>query len=190
MNSEKYKTAGWISIANAVLIVPTIALGLFLDYIARSYPAVNILQILLSLLFCVLGVYIFYVFKKLLNIRYQFHLVDNLIMALIWINIIITIKGFLRYIIPAVGVLRLVLGIIVMSLFYIMGIINIVFGVRLLKLKDDIFGLLKPFAYTNIVAGVCIVSILLMPFGLLAAVTAYIIQGIIFLRAAEDVEFV
>jgi len=31
---------------------------------------------------------------------------------------------------------------------------------------------------------------LLLPIGLLCAVTAYIIQGIIFLRAAEDVEFV
>ncbi len=71
-----------------------------------------------------------------------------------------------------------------------MGIINIVFGIRLLQLKDDLFGQLKPFAYATIGSGVGIVSILLMPFGLLAAVTAYIIQGIIFLRAAEDVEFV
>jgi len=190
MNNNRYKTAGWLSIANAVVIIPTIALGIFLDYIARSYPMVNILQILLSILFCALGVYILYVFKDLLNARYQFHLIDNLIMALIWINIIFTILGFFKYLVPEIGVARLTLGIIVIALFYIMGIINIVFGVRLLKLQDDLFGLLKPFAYTNIISGVCIVAILLMPFGLLAAVTAYIIQGIIFLRAAEDLEFV
>ena len=190
MNSSKYKTAGWLSIANAVLIVPTIALGLLLDYFARSYPGMNILQILLSILFCTLGVYILYVFKDLLNIRYQFHIANNLILALIWINIIFTITGFPEYLIPKVEIVKLTSEIIGIALLYIMGIITIVFGVRLLKLKDDLFALLKPFAHTTIISGVCIVSILLLPFGLLAAVTAYIIQGIIFLRAAEDVEFV
>jgi hypothetical protein len=190
MNNNKYKTAGWLSIANAVLTVPTIALGFLLEYVARSSPVVNILQILLSILFCALGVYILYVFKDLLNTRYQFHIADNLILTLIWINIIFTITGLPKYLIPDVGVVKLTLDIIGVVLFYLMGIITVIFGIRLLKIKDDLFGLLKPFAYMNIVSGVFIMSILLLPFGLLAAVTAYIIQGIIFLRAAEDLEFV
>lgn len=190
MNSNQYKTAGWLSIANAVLTVPTIALGFLLVYVARSSPVVNVLQILLSILFCALGVYVLYVFKDLLNARYQFHIADNLILALIWINIIFTITGLPKYLIPDLRVVKLTSEIIGVVLFYLMGIITIIFGVRLLKLKDDLFGLLKPFAYMHIVSGVCIMSILLLPFGLFAAVTAYIIQGIVFLRAAEDVEFV
>lgn len=190
MNSKKYKTAGWLSIANAVLTVPTIALGFLFVYVARSSLVVNVLQILLSILFCALGVYILYVFKDLLNTRYQFHSADNLILALIWINIIFMITGLPKYIIPEGGIVKLTLDIIGVILFYLMGIVTVIFGTRLLKLKDDLFGLLKPFAYMQIVSGVCIMSILLLPFGLLAAVTAYIIQGIIFLRAAEDMEFV
>lgn len=190
MNSNQYKTAGWLSIANAVLTVPTIALGFLLVYVARSSLVVNIIQILLSILFCALGVYILYVFKDLLNTRYQFHFADNLILMLIWINIIFTITGLPKYLIPDVGVVKLTLDIIGVVLFYLMGIITVIFGIRILKLKDDLFGLLKPFAYMNIVSGVFIMSIVLLPFGLLAAVTAYIIQGIIFLRAAEDLEFV
>ena len=190
MNNKKYQLAGWLSLVSAVVVVPTIAVGVFLDYLSRSYPFVNILQILLSILFCSLGVYILFLFKNLLNVRYQFHLIDKLILALIWINVIITILGFVKYFVPEISAARLALGIIVMVLFYSVGILNIVFGVKLLKLKDDLFGLLKPFAYTTIISGVCIVSILLMPFGLLAAVAAYVIQGIIFLRVAEDVEFV
>ena len=130
MNSNKYATAGWLCLASAVLIAPTIALGFFLDYIARSYPAANVLQILLSILFCALGVYILYIFKNLLNLRYQFHLTDNLILTLIWINIIITILGFLKYFVPEVGIGRLTLGIMVITLFFIMGIINIGFGTK------------------------------------------------------------
>ncbi len=190
MDHKKYSTAGWLSIANAVLTVPTIALGFLLDYLARSSPVGNILQIALSILFCALAVYILYVFKNLLNVRYQFHIANNIILVLIWINIIFTITGLPKYLMPGVGTVKLTSEIIGAVLFYLLGIITIIFGVKLLKLKDDLFGLLKPFAYINIVSGVCIISILLLPIGLLCAVTAYIIQGIIFLRAAEDVEFV
>jgi len=190
MNNNNYKIAGWLALANAVVLLPLIGLGIFLDYVARTFAGANMIQILLSILFCALGVYILLVFRHLLNFRYQFHLIDRLIVVLIWINITITVLGLYRYFIPENKVFQLVFGIIVMVLFYGMGVINIILGVRFLKLNDDMFGLQKPFAYSNIISGACILSIILIPFGLLAAIAAYIFQGIIFLRAAEDVEFV
>ncbi|MBN2091825.1 hypothetical protein JW964_19575 [candidate division KSB1 bacterium] len=190
MESRQYACAGWLSIANAVLLIPTIGFAIFFDYIARSFPMVNLFQILLSILFCVLGVYILLLFRKLLNERYQFYQADNMILTLIWINIIFTVSGFFKYLFPGVANAKLITDILGIALFYLMGIINIIFGIRILKLKDNLFGLRNPFAYTTIGSGVGIVSLVLMPFGLLAAVAAYIIQGIIFLRAAEEAEFV
>jgi len=190
MESKQYTCAGWLAIANAVILIPTIGLAIFLNYIAGSVSLVNLFQMLLSILFCVLGVYILIRFRKLLNVHYQFYEADNMILTLIWINIIFTVSGFLKYIFPEAAIAKLITDILGMALFYLMGIINIIFGVRILKLKDNLFGLRNPFAYMTIGSGVGIVSLVLMPFGLLAAVAAYIIQGIIFLRAAEDVEFV
>ena len=190
MERKQYLMTGWLSIAMAVIVVPLVALGLFLDYIARTYPIVNIFHVILSVIFCFLGVYILYVFRKLLNMRYQFYLVDTLIFILICYNIIMTIFGFFRYFVPDSRSIEITISIIGFVLFYSFGIFNILFGVKLLKLKNDVFGLLKPYAYTTMISGICILAILLLPFGLLAAVAAYIIQGIIFLRAADDVEFV
>jgi len=190
MNNNNYKISGWLALANAVILLPAIGLGIFLDYAARTFTGANLIQVLLSILFCSLGVYILWSFRHLLNFRYRFNLIDRLITALIWINIIITVLGLYKYFIPESKVLQLIFGITVMALFYGMGVINIVLGVRLLKLNDDMFSLKKPFAYANIISGVCILSIILIPFGLLAAIVVYILQGIIFLRAAEDVEFV
>ena len=61
---------------------------------------------------------------------------------------------------------------------------------KLLKLKDDLFGLLKPYAYTTLAAAICGATIILMPIGLIIQLAALVIQGMIFLRAKEQVEFV
>ena len=60
----------------------------------------------------------------------------------------------------------------------------------LFQVSDDLFGLLKPFAYTTIASGICGVTVILMPIGMLIGLAALIIEGMIFLRAKEQVEFV
>jgi hypothetical protein len=72
-------------------------------------------------------------------------------------------------------------------------VVGIVFAVRLLRLRDDLGGLLRPFAYTTIAACICYVTILLAPIGGLVDAGATVILGLIFLRLAKglpQVEFV
>jgi hypothetical protein len=76
------------------------------------------------------------------------------------------------------------------SVFFIMGIVSILFGIKLLRLKGDLLGMLKIYVYTTIAGGVYLVSILMFPLSLVIIVATYILEGIIFLRAAEDAEFV
>ena len=57
-------------------------------------------------------------------------------------------------------------------------------------MKGDLFSMLKVYVYTTIAGGVCFVSIILFPLSLIIAVATYILEGIIFLRAAENEEFV
>ena len=86
--------------------------------------------------------------------------------------------------------LKIVLFIVFFSVFFLLGIVSIVFAVKLLRLKGDLFGMLKIYVYTTIAGGVCLVSIVLFPLSLIVVVASYILEGIIFLRAAEDAEFV
>ena len=57
-------------------------------------------------------------------------------------------------------------------------------------MSAELLGLLKPFAYTTIASGICGVTVILMPIGMLVGIAALIIEGMIFLRAKEEVEFV
>ena len=55
---------------------------------------------------------------------------------------------------------------------------------------DDLFGFLKPYAYTTITVGACVATAFLFLIGVLIGVAAGLMQGLIFLKSAEEVEFV
>jgi hypothetical protein len=186
MSGNRYALAGWLAITAAVILVPEIGLSLLLDKISATYPGVKVLLAWLNIIGLAISVYILYMFRDLLNERYNFHGTDTLIMILIWTNVTFAFVGLLGLI----SELTTVMSVVVMVLFVPFGIVNIIFALSLLKLKDDLFGLLKPFAYTTMAAGICGASIILAPLGLLAAITSLFIQGMIFLRAKEEVQFV
>jgi hypothetical protein len=60
------------------------------------------------------------------------------------------------------------------------------FATRLLRLPGNLYGLLKPFCYITIVSGICFITVLLSPVGIIAGAVADVILGVIFFRAAEQ----
>ena len=81
---KRYEIVGWLSITSAVLLFPTMLLGIILEIGHR--PAMLVLLIPYVLLFGLsvgFSLYALYRFKGLLNDRYQFHDVDNLITAIV-----------------------------------------------------------------------------------------------------------
>lgn len=180
-----YVLAGWLAIASAILLVPQVILALIIEYLFGRHPVWTMTVAVMNIVGLVIGVYVLYMFRRLLNERCSFHDVDTLITILILVNVASSLLGL-------VGLLpnfQTAAGVAVAVLFVPFGILEIVFGVKLLQVKDNLFGLLKPFAYFTIAGGVCAATILLSPIGLLLAVTALVIQGIIFLRAGDDTEF-
>jgi hypothetical protein len=55
-----------------------------------------------------------------------------------------------------------------------------------MRLSNNLYGLLKPFSYTNIVSGICFITFILAPLGIIAGAVADVILGVIFFRAAEQ----
>jgi len=190
MSSSQYRLAGWISIVCAVVFVPNFVLGIVIAIISQRYPFVYIVDATSSIIICGLSVYLLLAFRTLLNERYNFHEVNNIITVSMWLLIAFTSVRLIDFVLPDYREYKITLGIIFFSILWVFGLVQIIYGVRLLKLKDDLFGMLKIYAYTSVTYGVCIVSLVLFPIGLLATVAGFIIEGIIFLRAAEDVEFV
>ena len=188
VNQNQYTLAGWLAIVSAVLFMPELILAVLAEFFT---PGLKIIVIPIHIVNLVIDIYILYMFRKLLNQLFDFHSVDVLINILIVVNIVFFSIGLVEMIASLMhsgGRMSDDISIIIAVLFVPFSIITVVFGAVLLKMKDDLFGLLKPFAYTTIFSGVCGATIILSPLAMLAAIAALVMQGMIFLRAKREVE--
>jgi hypothetical protein len=173
--------AGWLSITNAIFAIPSIAMSWFLDTIGGAGAKLS--QAILTLVSLGLFLYVIIALRKLLNSRFQFHDVDIYISLLIWGNVVLAILSLL-----SLGSRRLdwAMGILSIIAFIVFGILSIMFATRLMRLSNNLYGLLKPFSYTNIVSGICFITVFLSPVGIIAGAVADVILGVIFFRTAEQ----
>lgn len=185
---QNYRLAGWLAIVSSILLLPEIILGLVFEFLA---PDFKIIVAVIHFFNTIIAIYIWYMFKILLNKQFDFHQVNIPIMIIIGINILFFFLG----IVDLYGTLfetgeafKTALGIVTFSFFVPFCIVNIIFAVILLKIKDDLFGLLKPFAYLTIISGALGATIILAPLGLITVVISLVIQGMIFLRAQGEIE--
>ena len=169
------KTAGWVCIASAVTTFPILIISFSLS--GESHPASSILSFISLGLF----IYIFHSLRRLLNEVFDFHLVDTHIMVMIWINVGVTV---ISAIVAQPDASFAILALIALVAF---GIVMIAFAIALMKLEDQLAGLLKPFCYLSIAQGVCTASIILIPLGLLTSVAADVLLALIFFRTADRV---
>lgn len=185
--NNKYQLAGWLAIAWAIIIVPATVLDLIVQSTVYSNPVFNILVAFFTIILATLGVYVLYMFRNLLNERHNFHETDTLITLLIGFEIIIhAIKFFVNLIPSITGSTTTILAILVVP----WGIIHIIFAIQLLKLSDNLSGLLKPYVFVNMGGGILMVTVILLPFSLPFFIAGSIMLGIIFFRSNEEVEFV
>jgi len=196
-NPRQYEVVGWLSITAAILLFPAVLLGIILE-VSRK-PAVLIFLVPYVLLFGAsmgLSLYVLYRFKRLLNDRYEFHDVDNIITAILILGGVMGVIGigvkiagtFLKINVQdPVTLLPMAIGAV--SFFALVGlplsILNIVFAVRLLRLTNNFGGLLKPYAYTTIAASALFATFLLAFLGFFLDAACSVMLGMIFLRAAR-----
>ncbi len=180
-----YAIAGWLAIAQAVLVLPQIVLSVLVELLSRSYPIAKIFLMMMKITGLAVGIYVTFMFKQLLNQQYNFHKTDILIFIQIGGSIIFFFLGLIG-LVPSFETAIAIVTVVLMVPF---SVIQILFAVYLLKLEDDLFGLKKPYAYTMLGAGICGVTVILMPFSLLAGLVSLVMLGMIFLRAKEEVEF-
>jgi hypothetical protein len=172
--------AGWLSIANALFTIPSIAMAWFLNTLEGMGATFS--QALLTLVGLGLFLYIISSLRKLLNLRFKFHDVDIYISLLIWGNVVLAAISLLS--LGSRG-FEQTMNILSVLAFIYFGILSIMFATRLLRLSGNLYGLLKPFCYLNIGSGICFITVFLAPLGILAGAVADVVLGVIFFRAAE-----
>jgi hypothetical protein len=181
MTKGRLTRGGWISIANGLFTVPAVGMSFYLG--SDEGIGTAMAQALLTLVSLGLFLYILSTLRLLLNVRFRFHEVDVFISYLMWGNLSLSLFHLLTLITRefewAVGVLS-----VIAYIFF--GILSILFATRLLKLPGGLYGLLKPFSYLSLLSGICFVSVMLLPVGILVGAASDVVLGVIFFRAAEE----
>jgi hypothetical protein len=195
-----YRTAGWLSIAAAILFplafVISIVQGLI--GIARfNYTGPTIgPSDALFIVFTVFTIYALVMFRRMLNERYNFHDIDFLITICIWWGILFQVVSISYRLIMIViwPVPQMVytlssLGILVLF-FPLGGVIDIIISVRLLRDKGRFNEMINVLAYLNMASGICMATIVLSPLTLILMPIWWAILGMVFLREKEEAEFI
>ncbi len=177
----KLNLAGWISITSALFTVPAVAMSFYLE--SMEGTETRLAQAVLIATSLGLFVYILFSLKRLLNVRFRFHDVDIYISYLLWGNLSLSLFLFLAL---ANKEFESAVSILSILAYIFFGILSILFAKRLLRLPYSLYGLLKLYCYITIVSGVCFITIILIPAGMLAGAVTDFILGIIFFRAAEQ----
>jgi len=177
ITKEQLNFSGWLAIVSAF-----VTLIVFIMTI-KDVTETKAIKVLLTLISLGAFVYIFLCLRKLFNMRFKFHDVDTYISVLIWGNVVLSILNLLSLVRSELE--ASLIGFL-MGAFILLQIIYIVFAIRILRLPDNLFGLLKPFSYTSIASGICLASIILIPVGFIVSAAADVILGIIFFRAAKQ----
>ena len=79
-----------------------------------------------------------------------------------------------------------IVGIVSAILLIPYGILHTVFGVKIIKLDDELFGWRKSFSIFTIFTGISIATVILFPLGLITSMVSDILMAFIFFAAAKN----
>jgi|LQYC01.1.fsa_nt_gi hypothetical protein len=186
MDERKFNTAAWVTIIFAVisiLLQGVLTYWSLLGVQISMFPfGAKVVFLLLEIISIAVYIFIFLTFKYLLNKHFKFHQVDSYITLMIIGGIALSLVSLLWVIPQFEKPLSIITALIVIPF----GIICAVFGIKLLQLPDDLYGMLRPLSYVTIGEGFCWGTVVLSPIGIILSAVSSILLGMIFFKAAAQ----
>lgn len=200
MYENRYRLAGWLAVIQAVLFPVMIFLGVIESAVSRKFFDIRVPSLgpsdLLMIPLAIFAIYCLVRFRSLLHERYDFSRVDGIITAAIWWQVWFAAFGLL------LGVFSLIFShyseemiVILFAIFFgismvAAGVIDIIFGVKLLQVPSEKASLVRAYAILTLIMGVAEVTIILSFLTLFLFPVSAVILAIIFFRDDEVPEFV
>ena len=183
MTHRRLKISGCMAMLSAVLAIPWFILTAMLG--DHGGAETRIAQGVLLMVGTFLLVYLLATLRRLLHERHAFRAADAAILLLVTVNLISAAVGLLALMMPQ---LESSLGIPGILLVIAGAAVQIAFGVKFLRLPDNLKGLRKPYGYLNIVTGICLITVVLLPLAVVVSAVADVMLGTIFFQAAGSEE--
>jgi len=185
LDKKSLNLAGWLSIIAAGLIIPGLAISVSLEVAEEKRFALLLLEMLYNIGYGLISVYLFVMFKRLLNQKASFHEVDTYINLLIWLTIA---HVALNVIVLPYPEAKKLLETATLFLLIPIGLIHVVFGAKLLKSEDNLFGYLKPLSYLTIATGMMMALIVLALFAMITCIIGDVILALVFFKSAKLIQ--
>ncbi|HVF09827.1 MAG TPA: hypothetical protein VNA16_03445 [Abditibacteriaceae bacterium] len=182
MTKKSLITAGWLAVIYAATQIPTIILYVFAQDLA-GVSSGKLIEAILGVVSLALYLSLMLRIKQFLNERFNFHEADALLNVMILANTVGTGLVLMAIVITPLESLSEWLSVLTCV---VLGVVGIIFSIKLLRLPDDLCGLLKPYAYTYMVGSVLTASVVLLPLAIIVGVASSIMLGMIFFRAADS----
>ena len=181
LSVSKLKFLAWLSLFYFLFSFPTIGMD-FMTGVEPGNKTYDIMATVFTIISMIIWIYLLVSFKLLLNERFEFFRANVYINLLILISVFSTLVSFLME-----GNLdahdEATIGFIASIL--VVGIISILLGIRLLRIKIKYYGM-RLYAWCSIFSGISMTSIFLLllaiPFGLLMDIAL----AVIFFTAANE----
>lgn len=172
MNSSDLRLAGYASIISAVLSIPILFYTVYASVTGETFTS-NIIELI--------NVFIFaFITMRLIQLLDELNF--NSVNTMLTTSVILNIVGYVLALIAPHSESFGIFGIIAMIA---LGVLMVLIGVNLQKCPNDLHGHLKLFSLTWIISGVCLASIILIPFFILTWVAMNVILGMIFFKEAD-----
>jgi hypothetical protein len=174
---------GWLTMMSAFSSIPMLYLALKLE--DRPDTVATLIQGGLQVAGTILFVVITLILKRFLNRLFTFHDTNKSIDLMIMANVVagVFVLGGL-YFTP----IKETAGIAALVMMVSAGIVQIQLGFKLLKLENDLGGLLKPFCYMNMATGVCVASIVLILVGVVVSAISDLMLATIFFNVSKQLK--
>lgn len=179
MQTDRLTLAGILCLARAAL---TLLLASLVSRLAgQTSFGPKLITALLTVIAFLIFVYIFSTLKQLLNERYDFHKTDLTIIGLIAVSSLAALLTAGSLVISGTLATDTTL-LTFMSIGF--GVLLVAFSIQLLRLQDNLFGFLKPYAFLSAAAGAGIASIKFAGVGVIFGAVADVLLAIIFIKAS------
>lgn len=196
MDARNYEIAGWLTILSIAIMVAMNVMQLSLHMLGVERVIIGPLFIGSLLLQSGFSIYAVVWFRRLLNRRHSFFGVNTLItLIIISLCLFTCIFSYLKLVATSAEMEQLskreVIGVMLppvvamISLLISFGIIGILYGVKLLRLENSLFGYRKPLAYLYIIGSSMMLTIVLLPLGIMVLMASDVFQALILLKSAK-----
>ncbi|MBN2052932.1 hypothetical protein JW756_05485 [Candidatus Woesearchaeota archaeon] len=176
--NKMLKWAAIAAVINAIIVIPGFILGFLTGYLKDNLP-VKIITLLLLIIGLIAGLLVlngYFILSKKLKLKF----LHTMTLIGVVFTVVLTGVDFLLVLIPSVGLSTLTLWLLVM-----IGLVEILFGISIFKLKKKLGRLPLATGILYIVSGALYATLFLAVMGPLIGLATSILEVILLSKAAK-----